>query len=587
MVDGSGVVIYVGKAKDLKRRLSSYLRHRGHSASKTGVMVSKVERVRTMVTATEKEAFILEAALIKEHRPRYNILLRDDKNYPLIKVTVQERWPRLLMTRRRQGDGARYFGPYSSSSSMWETIKYLNKLFPLRRCKGAKLKGRERPCLNYQMKRCPAPCLGEGGREAYMRAVDAVLAVLSGKSKALIKGLEGEMAEAAAALEFERAAEIRDKISALKKTTEKQVIVSAHVKDQDVLALHSQDGVSVLAVIHVRGGVVNGFRDLYLGELTVSASESMAEIIRRFYGDEQEIPKEIIVSVLPEEGEGLADWLSDKRGNRVTLRQPKRGDGRRLVEMALDNGRRLLEDRLSRQRSWEGTREEMCRLLRLPKAPERIICMDISNIGGKQSVGAVVSFLGGEKESAAYRHYKIRTVDGPNDYASMSEVLERHLKRAEEGGFLPDLLLVDGGKGQLAMAVAAVEALNLRERVMLAGIAKERGDEGEKLYRPGRKNPIVLPPHSPILLLLMRIRDESHRFGITFHRKWRRRETLTSELQGIVGLGPVRQQALLEHLGSVSRIRTATCEELAQVPGISMTLARTIKESLGSLSENS
>ena len=573
MRDKDGVILYVGKAKDLKKRLSSYSHFRDNKSSKTRILLTKVAHVETIITDTEKEAFILEASFIKKNRPRYNILLRDDKNYPLIKVTLNEEWPRMFMTRRRSSDGARYFGPYSSSASMWETIRFLNKLFPLRRCKGKKLQKRERPCLNFQMNQCLAPCLGKITKEKYLRVVDNILAVLSGKNRELIKRLSGEMQIAADTLDFELAAELRDTVASLQKTMEKQIIVSGLDINQDVFSIVREGDVVAVSILHIRKGVINGHKSFYLGKPIGYDLEIMNEVLKRFYSDEQEIPENIFVSVLPDECESLKQWLSEKKVGRVNLKMPQRGDGRQLLAMAEKNARHIFADRAMRSDSWDHLSAEMHKRLKLDFQPERVICLDISNIGGKQSVGAVVSFFCGEKEKSRYRHYKIKTVTGPDDYASMREVLTRHLKQAEKGDFLPSLLVVDGGRGQLGMAVSVVNELNLQGRFSLAGIAKEKGDKGEKIYRPCRKNPIILAGRSPILLFLMKVRDESHRFGITFHRKWRQKETLTSELDEIPGVGPVRRAALLKEIGSLSRIQSATIEDLARVPGISLALA--------------
>jgi len=385
------------------------------------------------------------------------------------------------------------------------------------------------------------------------------------------------MQAAAADLNFELAADLRDKINALKKTIEKQIIVSDHPdKDQDVFALTRNEQAVALSIINIRKGVINGHKSFYLGSPVGGDPENMAEVIKRYYGDNPEIPADIILSAMPDGSEAICEWLTEQRGHKVHLMVPMRGDRLRLLAMAETNAQRVFEDRQKKSDSWRNLALALEKKLSLNRPPERVICFDISNIGGRQSVGAVVSFFGGEKEAAKYRHYKIKTVEGPDDYASMREVLARHLRRAKEGGFLPDLLLVDGGRGQLSMAISVVDDLGMSDSFETAGIAKEKGSEGEKLYRPGRKNPIILPGHSPILLFLMRIRDESHRFGITFHRKWRQKETLTSELAAIPGLGPVKMAALLKEIGSVSRIKEAGVSELTKVKGINQELAKLI-----------
>ncbi|HFQ79779.1 MAG TPA: excinuclease ABC subunit UvrC [Desulfobacterales bacterium] len=573
MKDGEGGVIYVGKARDLRRRLSSYLRYLGDKGTKTGVMLAHARHIETIVTATEKEALILEASLIKRHKPKYNIILRDDKNYPFIKVTVDEEWPRLLVVRRRRRDKARYFGPFSSASAMWETIRLLNRFFPLRRCKGRDLRPRKRACLNYQMRSCLAPCLGMTNREEYLAVVSNVLLILGGRNQELVKRLRHDMEEAAADLQFERAAGLRDQITALGKTMERQVIAAGHHRDEDVFALVRRNGAAALAVLLVRDGVLNGHHSYFIAQPGEDDAELLAEVIARFYA-EHPVPSEILLPWQPAGSGVLREWLVEERRGAVVFKLPKRGDLKQLLIMAEKNAGRVFVEQDRVKDAWLNLGEETRKRLFLPRIPERITCMDISNIGGRQTVGAVVNFWQGEKEGTRYRHYKIERPDGrPDDYASMTEVMSRHLKRAAAEGYLPDLLLVDGGKGQLNAARTVLAALSLEREVELAGIAKEHHDEGEKIFRPGRKNPLKIAQNSPVLLLLMRIRDEAHRFGITFHRKWRLKEAMSSPLDAIAGVGKVRKEALLKSLGSLQRLKAASREELAAIPGIGPQLA--------------
>ncbi|MFW8600464.1 excinuclease ABC subunit UvrC [Desulfobacterota bacterium M19] len=574
MKDVAGEVIYVGKARDLRRRLSSYHRCLGETGTKTGVMLAHVRHIETIVTTTEKEALILEASLIKRHKPKYNIILRDDKNYPFIKVTVDEEWPRLLVVRRRRRDKARYFGPFSSASAMWETIRLLNRFFPLRRCKGRNLRPRERPCLNHQMRRCLAPCLGRTDRDEYLAVVSNVLLVLGGRHEELVRRLRHDMEAAAAALEFERAAGLRDQITSLSRTIERQVVAAGHHRDEDIFSLVRRDGAAALAVLLVRDGLLNGHHSYFIAQPGENDEELLAEVIARFYA-EHPVPADILLPWQPAGSEVLREWLVEERQGAVAFKLPRRGGLKQLLVMAEKNAGRVFVEQDRAKDVWQNLGLETRKRLSLVRIPERITCIDISNIGGRQTVGAVVNFWQGEKEGTHYRHYKLERPDGrPDDYASISEVMTRHLKRAAAEGYLPDLLLVDGGKGQLNAAGAVLAVLNLKGKVELAGIAKEHYDEGEKIFRPGRKNPLKLAQNSPVLFLLMRIRDEAHRFGITFHRKWRLKEAMSSPLDAVAGVGKVKKEALLKSLGSLQRLKAANQEELAAVPGIGPQLAR-------------
>ncbi|RJX35822.1 MAG: excinuclease ABC subunit UvrC [Desulfurivibrio sp.] len=580
MHNRAGKVIYVGKALDLRKRLASYARVQGAAHAKTAVMVSRIARVETILTRTEKEALLLESSLIKEHRPRYNVILRDDKNYPLIKVTVGETWPRVVMTRRRLKDKSRYFGPFSSPSAMWSTIRLLQSLFPLRRCKGAEVEKRSRPCLNYQMKQCPGVCLGLADPDHYQEMVRDVLLVLEGRNRELAHKLKEKMALAVSRLQFEEAALYRDQLRALTETLEKQIVAGDAALELDVFGLVRQGPSVAVSVISVRHGRVLGQQVFFLAEPVGEDSEVLAESVKRYYEEADFIPREILLPMLPDDQQLLGDWLSERKGQGVAFKVPVRGDKTRLLDMALANARQVFSERDKKEKSWEVLTASLEKTLHLGRRPERIECLDISNISGQQAVGALVCFEKGEKAGKRYRHFKIRTVAGPDDYRMMAEVLERRFTRGVAEDDLPDLLMLDGGKGQLHVALDLVRRFGLAERIELVGIAKERGEEGEKLFRPGRKNAILLPRHSPLLLFLMRIRDESHRYGVTFHRKLRSKAAFTSELDTIAGIGPRRKKKLLQTFGSLAQLRKATVDELAAVPGISPDLARSIHDSL-------
>ena len=576
MQDDKARVLYVGKAKDLFKRLSSYAHYSGAAHNKTAVMLHHVHKVDTIITNTEKEALILEASLIKKHKPKYNIILRDDKNYPYIKVTVQEEWPRVFMARRKTRDKARYFGPYSSVGSMWATLRLIAALFPLRNCKGSELKKRPRPCLNRQIGRCLAPCAGHTDRDLYLEHVKKILMLLEGRNRDLIATLEKQMRNAAEELDFEQAATLRDQIAALSRTLEKQVIAADHNKDQDVFGFARKDAATTIVILFIRNGLLNGSRSFFLADPYGDDASILAQVLSQFYSGDDAIPGEILLPFAPSDLDLLTEHLGDIAGMRIHMKVPQRGDSQQLVAMASANALQIFEEKEQKHRSWNNLGESLKKTLHLDRLPARIECLDISNISGKQAIGSLVCFQQGEPDKTGFRHYKIKTVEGPNDYAMMEEVLKRRLQRGVLEQDLPDLFLVDGGKGQLGIALSVAGELGITDAVDWLGIAKERQEEGEKLYKPGRKNPIILPPHNPVLLFLMRIRDESHRYGITFHRKLRNKSTLASDLDKIPGIGAAKKLELLRHAGSLSRLKTASIKELMEVKGIGVELATTI-----------
>ena len=576
MLDAKSSVVYVGKAKDLFKRLSSYAHFSGAEYNKTAVMLDKVRKVDTIITNTEKEALILEASLIKKHKPKYNIILRDDKNYPYIKVTVEEDWPRVFMARRKSRDKARYFGPYSSATAMWSTLRLIGSLFPLRNCKSSKLKKRDRPCLNRQIGKCLAPCAGNADRQLYMEHVGKILMLLEGRNQDLVGTLKEQMTASAESLDFEKAAAIRDQISALSRTLEKQMIAASHNKDQDVFGFARKDAAVSIAILFIRNGLINGSRTFFFGDPYGEDGTILSQALSQFYDSESLIPKEILLPFEPADLELHEEYLADSARVKVQVKIPQRGDNQQLVALANTNALQLFEEKDKKNQSWQNLSKTMEKVLHLNHPPNRIECLDISNISGKQAVGSLVCFTRGEADKGNFRHYKIRSVDGPNDYAMMHEVLERRLQRGQQENNLPDLFVVDGGKGQLGIALAVATELGIIDQVDWIGIAKEKQDEGEKLYKPGRKNPILLPSHNPILLYLMRIRDEAHRFGVTFHRKLRNKATLASELDRISGIGTEKKKQLLRHMGSLKRIKTASFTELMEVKGIGEELAKEI-----------
>ena len=573
MKNRHGQILYVGKAKNLRKRVSSYQRVNSKVSPKTVLLVGKIATIETIQTHTEKEAFILEASLIKKHRPKFNIELKDDKSYPSIKVTLGEEWPRVYMTRRRIKDGSRYFGPYSSAGAMHNTLNIINRLFPLRRCKGKHIKKRKRPCLNYQMGRCLAPCSGKVEKKQYRQMVDNVLMVLQGKNRKLQVQLETEMQRAAEILEFEKAALVRDQVHALVKTLEKQVVVSNLDRDQDVFGYVRKGAGVGIAIINVRQGIVCGQQVFFLIDPIGNDNEVLGEVIRQYYNREQFVPDELLLPAKITDYVHLAEWLGDTSGKGVGLRVPKRGEGLKLLEMAASNAEQVHIDQENKERNWQELARNMQAKLHLHLFPARVECLDISNIGGKQPVGSLVCFVEGDKTPKEYRHYSISGAHEPDDYRMMNEVLTRRFKTEGKVAVLPDLLVIDGGKGHLNVAQKVIQNKGLEDQIELVSIAKDKENKSDKIYRPGRKNPINLQRHSPVLLFLMRVRDEAHRFGISVHRRLRHKSTLSSELDNVPGIGPSRKKILLKSLGSLARIKKASRAELAAVPGIGTELA--------------
>ena len=595
MHDEDGEIIYVGKASSLKNRVRSYFRNSHEDMPKVQAMVSKIADLEWIITDSEIEALILESNLIKKHRPKYNIRLVDDKHYPYLKLTVNEKYPRIVITRSMQKDGARYFGPYTSSGAMNETLRLLRKIFPLRTCTNETLARQTRPCLNAHIKRCLAPCTNQVDPKVYQDMVREVILFLEGKQEDLVKTLEEKMNQAAENMEFERAAELRDQLNAVHQVMAKQKIISADMSNQDVIAMARGQGECCVQIFFIREGKLLG-RDHYFlqGTDEMSRSEVITAFVEQYYSKASDIPQEIL---LQEEVIGqdlLESWLTGIKGKRVYLHTPKRGEKLKLVEMVAKNALMTLEEEeLTRQKKQMMTKEavlELQRELGLEKPPFRIECYDISNIQGTNSVGSMVVFENGEPKTSDYRRFQIKTVEGPNDFASMQEVLTRRFKRALEENphdksakfaKLPDLVIIDGGKGQLSAGREAMRRLGV-DYIPTFGLAKEE----ELLFTEGRSEPIVLPRNSPSLYLVQRVRDEAHRFAITYHRQLRGKRAYKSVLDEVPGIGPKRKKALLKAFGSIKRIREASVEELAKVEGMTYPAAEALLEYLGKNEES-
>lgn len=579
MKDAEGAILYVGKAKSLRHRVRSYFQPGADQPIKTRVLVSKIKDVDCIVTATEKEAFILESTLIKQHKPRYNIILKDDKHYPYLKLTVKEEFPRLFIVRRVEKDGSLYFGPFASATAVRETLQILLKLFPIRKCGHRTFRNRTRPCINFQLKRCLAPCCRPVDREDYGLMVRKILLFLRGHDRELVAQLKAEMRAAAQGLDFEKAALLRDQLAAIETTLEKQKVVSTRFVDQDIVSFSRRDFLMELYVLFVRQGRVLGNQSFFFRQVSVEDEEVLSSFLSQFYGEGRYIPDEVVVPLKLENQEAFQEYLTEKKEKKVSIVFPQAGDRKDLLAMAIENARLRLESRQSEAEKVQHTLSRLAAHLRLRKEPRTIECVDISNLFGTQAVGSIVRFEDGEPSKQKYRRYRVKTVDHADDYGMMYEVLKRRLVRGLEEQDLPDLLIVDGGKGQLHVASEVLKELGIT-RVDAIGLAKSRFQDAkrgpEKIYLPQHKSPLLLIKQHAILRLLQRIRDESHRFAIAYHRTLREKSQTQSLLDAIPGIGPTKKRNLLAHFRSVKKIQAAAEEALAAVASITRTDAKAI-----------
>ena len=572
MKDDKGRIIYVGKAINLKNRVRSYFQSSRNHSGKVLALVAHIVDLEYIITASEIEALILECNLIKKHRPKYNISLKDDKTYPYIKVTYED-FPRVYATRKVLKDGARYFGPYTNAGAVHETLRLLKTLFPLRSCRKLAAK---RPCLEHHIKRCLAPCAGKVEQETYSEMIKAVTLFLEGRSDAVAKNLKRLMVEAAEELEFEQAARLRDQLTAVEKIMEKQNIVTGS-GDQDAIGLARSAAGICAQVFFIRSGKMVG-RDhfILLGGEDETDQNILEAFIKQYYSQAAFIPREILLPLELAEQQLLADWLSSSKGGRVQVETPKRGTKKDLVNMAAGNAAIVLEEQAVRLEAdvdkTAGAAAELGQYLGLSAVPQRIECFDISHIQGSETVASMVVFEDGQPNKNEYRRYKLKTVEGkPDDFKSMQEVVGRRYRDALEKGPIPDLIIIDGGKGQLNAALTLIRAAGLTE-VTVVGLAKEF----EHIFREGISEPLILPRHSQSLYLVQRIRDEAHRFAITYHRKLRSKRNLVSVLDHISGIGAKRRKALWDHFGSLAKIKAAEVEALAKVEGMTLPAAEAV-----------
>ncbi|MCG8473304.1 MAG: excinuclease ABC subunit UvrC [Desulfobacterales bacterium] len=576
--DETGTVIYVGKAKNLKKRVTSYF-NRTHTDPKTAALVKKVAALETVVTATEKEALILEHSLITRYKPRYNIILKDDKRYPSLRIDPNEPWPMLSIVRKVEKDGAYYFGPYTSSAAVHGTLKFINKHFKLRKCKDSTLKSRTRPCLNHQMGLCLAPCCLEVDRESYMEMVRQVVLFLKGRAPELVASIREGMMKAAQEERFEEAAELRDRLFAVEKTLERQVVVASDQGDRDVVHVCMQGPAVCITLMQVRGGVLLGSRSEHLLETMAGPETVLANFLIQYYA-KHAAPKEILASHCFEGEEAMMERLSEVAERKVKILYPSRGEKAKVMEMARKNGEKKLAEVISGADADRRVLESLMRKLGMDRLPMRIESYDNSNMAGTNPVSAMVVFENGQPKKSAYRTYHMKSgADGHDDYAFMEEVLSRRFAQGLESPDMPDLLMVDGGKGQLNVALRVLQELGLMGAFTVIGIAKMREEAGEtqdKIYLPNRSNPVNMGRQGEILLFLQRIRDEVHRFVITFQRKVRGKHSLHSRLDGVAGVGKKRKTMLIKHFGGVTALKNASVEEVASLPGITPKLAESI-----------
>lgn len=590
-------VIYVGKAVNLRARVRSYFQNQAQHSAKTRRLVADIEDLEWVVTDTELEALILENELIKRYRPRYNIRLKDDKQYPYIKVHWQDDFPKITIVRRMLPDGARYYGPFTSGYAVRQTLEALRRIFPYLDCNRTITGQDKRPCLYYHIKRCAGPCIGAVSREEYREIIDGLCQFLEGKTEETIAKLKQHMNLAAERLQFERAAMYRDQIQAAERIVERQKVVSGKQESEDVIAMAQEKGNACIQVFFIRRGRLIGRETFMLeGVGEDDNGEIVASFVKQFYSDAAYLPSQILLPGDLAEHNIIEQWLRSKRGSKVVLHVPKRGDKKALVDMATENAASALR---AMQAQWEADAhrhtEAIAHLqeaLNLPSPPTRIECFDISTLQGTNTVGSMVVFVRGAPRKNEYRRFKVKSVTQigkPDDYASMREVLRRRYRRAVESQEklpgkrsdavwkrLPDLLIVDGGKGQLNIAVEVLRELGLYEVIPVAGLAKKE----EILFLPERKAPIRLPRQSPEMYLVQRIRDEAHRFAITYQRQLRGKAMMHSRLEDVPGVGMKRRQALLQHFESIDAIRNADVEEIAAVPGMTRQVAKRIKEML-------
>jgi len=576
-----GEILYIGKANVLADRVRSYFQKGADLTPKNRLLVSSVTDIETMVTRSELEALILENNLIKRHRPRFNVILRDDKNYPYLRLPIKEAFPRFTIVRKVQNDGALYYGPYVPAGALRETLRVIRKVFPLATCE-IEIDGKaERPCIEYEIKRCMGPCVGYQTSKDYHEIVRQTRMFLEGRDTELLESYRARMDAASDAEDYEEAARIRDRIFKIERTLERQRVAQTEIVDQDVVGLARDGAAADIQMLFVRGGLLVGRKDFHWGQVEDQPDDELVRsVIEQFYNKEVIPPKQVLLPIALPEADLISRWLSERKGEKVQVLAPERGTKHHLVQMAEENAVAALKDHLRDGATERAAVEELRKLLHLKKAPTRIEGFDISNIQGNQGVASMVVWEAGGAKKGEYRKFRIKTVEGADDFASMREVVLRHYSGVKEDQRpLPDLILIDGGIGQLGAAIDALRELGLA-RIDIVALAKAKGAKEERIFLPGRKNPVILKPSSPATHLLQRIRDESHRFAITYHRKLRSRALLASKLDDIAGVGPAKRRDLLRYFGSLEALAAASEADLQRVGGVGPHTAKEIRQAL-------
>lgn len=578
MKDSRGKVIYVGKAKNLKNRVKSYFQKGGDGRLLVQHLLRRVAAVDVVLTDTEKEALILENNLIKQFSPRYNTVFRDDKTYVSIKIDLTREYPHPQIVREVKKDGALYFGPYSSSRAVRETLRFLYELYPIRKCSERTFRGRKRPCLYYQMGKCPGPCVGLAEDKAYREMINEVVLFLKGKREELLERLKEEMMREAGAERFEKAAEIRDRVQAVQQTIERQKVSSPSLIDRDVFGYYKEGREMSIQAMFIRNGNLEDIATYNLPIHYDNPEEVFSAFLNQFYSHTRFIPREVLIPTEVEDAPLLEEILTERKGQGVSIISPKKGEKIRLVGLAMRNAENAFRARHSTPQRQRKVLQGLKESLDLKNAPERIECFDISNIGGRLAVGSMVTFEGGLPNKNRYRRYRVKTVSalgGADDLAMMEEVMTRRYKKAQEENDLPQLTIVDGGKGQLGVALKVMKKLGIKDVDVIALAKAGRGDPSgrpyesqDRVFVPGKSAPILLATDSPELLLLGRIRDEAHRFAITYHKELRQRQFYRSPLDEIPGIGPARKARLMKCFGSMENIRQANLEDLKEVASL-------------------
>ncbi len=584
MKDANGKVIYVGKAGCLKKRLASYFLRTGNGAwpmdMKTQVLIRNISDIDTIITNSEKEALILESNLIKRYRPRYNVILKDGKRYPSLRLDIKNPYPNLTIVRKTQKNDGLYFGPFASSASVRKTLQIIHKTFKLRKCKTKDFKRRSRPCLNYQMSLCLAPCCRDVDPKIYDDIVKEVVLFLKGKTPDLIQKIKREMMLASDSQDYEKAAMLRDKLFAMEQTLEKQVAVSNDFLDRDVFGLARSGDTSLFTMLFIRSGFLIGTRDFTFSEIMSTDSEMIGTFIRQYYDETRFIPKEILVPASLEDARLMEELLSKIKGEKVRILSPKRGEKVRLVKMAAQNAENNLRELLAEVSKDTQLLARLRQRLRMDKMPWRIECFDNSSISGTDAVSGMVVFEKGKPNKSLYRTFFLKAESAQDDCACMAEALRRRYGKGRASEPYPDILMVDGGKGQLNTAFSVIQSLGLDKHIQLISIAKkddQKGETQDKIYKVGQVNPVNFNREGDLLLFLERIRNEAHRFAISFHRRRRSKTMMRSSFDEIPGIGEKRKKMLIKHFKSIKRIQKASLEELSALPGIGEKLAAEIK----------